>query len=50
MKRIFNVLFLCLSFNAFAQQGIVKESLTIKSSLLGKDVKYNIYLPAWLWR
>lgn len=46
MKRIFYVLFLCLSFNAFAQQGIVKESITVKSSLLGKDVKYNIYLPA----
>jgi enterochelin esterase-like enzyme len=46
MKRIFYVLFLLAAFTSSAQQGIVKESLTIKSKLLGKDVKYNIYLPA----
>ena len=46
MKRISYVLFLLVSFTTFAQQGIVKESLIIKSSLLKKDVKYNIYLPA----
>ncbi|WP_337043429.1 alpha/beta hydrolase [Emticicia sp. 17c] len=46
MKRIFHALFLFVTVGAFAQQGVVKESLTIKSSLLGKDVKYNIYLPA----
>jgi enterochelin esterase-like enzyme len=46
MKRILHVLFLLVNVTTFAQQGIVKESLTIKSSLLGKDVKYNIYLPA----
>jgi S-formylglutathione hydrolase FrmB len=30
----------------YAQQGIVRESLKIKSIILGKEVKYNIYLPA----
>jgi S-formylglutathione hydrolase FrmB len=39
------ILFL-FSFNLFAQQGIVKESIKIKSAILGKDVKYSIYLPA----
>lgn len=44
MKKI--ILFLLLSTTIFAQQGIVKESLTLKSVILGKEVKYNIYLPA----
>lgn len=44
MKKL--LLFLLLSPSLFAQQGIVKESLTLKSTILGKDVKYNIYLPA----
>ena len=44
MKKL--LLFLLLSPYLFAQQGIVKESLTLKSAILGKDVKYNIYLPA----
>lgn len=43
MKKL--LLFLLLSPSLFAQQGIVKESLTLKSTILGKDVKYNIYLP-----
>ena len=46
MKRILYVLFLLVTSATFAQQGIVKESLTIKSALMGKDIKYNIYLPA----
>lgn len=29
----------------FGQQGILKESLKVKSSTLGKDVEYSIYLP-----
>lgn len=46
MKKI-NLLFLLLASTfSFAQQGIVKESLKIKSSTLGKEVKYTIYLPA----
>ncbi|RYU96668.1 alpha/beta hydrolase [Emticicia agri] len=46
MKRISYVLFLLVTFTTFGQQGIVKESLTIKSALMGKEIKYNIYLPA----
>jgi S-formylglutathione hydrolase FrmB len=30
----------------YAQQGVLKESLKVKSSMLGKDVEYSIYLPA----
>lgn len=30
----------------YAQQGVLKESLKVKSSTLGKDVEYSIYLPA----
>ncbi|HEX6892966.1 MAG TPA: alpha/beta hydrolase-fold protein [Chryseolinea sp.] len=30
----------------YAQQGLLKESLKIKSSTLGKDVEYSVYLPA----
>ncbi|GAB3516530.1 alpha/beta hydrolase [Emticicia fontis] len=46
MKKISVLVLLLISSLSFAQQGIVKESLTIKSSTLGKEVKYNIYLPA----
>ncbi len=46
MKKISILFLLLISTFSFAQQGIVKESLTLKSSTLGKDVKYNIYLPA----
>lgn len=46
MKKISLLFFLLVSTLSFAQQGIVKESLKIKSSTLGKEVKYNIYLPA----
>ena len=30
----------------YAQQGTLKESLKVKSSTLGKDVEYSVYLPA----
>ena len=46
MKKISLLLGLFITTLSFAQQGIVKESLKIKSSTLGRDVKYNIYLPA----
>ncbi|UTA68831.1 esterase family protein [Emticicia sp. 21SJ11W-3] len=46
MKKLNLLLLLFISSLSFAQQGIVKESLKLKSSILGKDVKYNIYLPA----
>lgn len=31
---------------AWAQSGLLKESLSVKSTILGKDVAYSIYLPA----
>lgn len=44
-KTILAALFLCAGL-AFAQQhGTIKESVSVKSVILGKDVKYNIYLP-----
>jgi enterochelin esterase-like enzyme len=46
MKKISILFLLLISTFSFAQQGIVKESLKMKSSTLGKEVKYNIYLPA----
>ena len=30
----------------YAQQGTIKESLKVKSKLMGKEIKYSIYLPA----
>ena len=46
MKKISVLFLLLVSTFSFAQQGIVKESLKMTSSTLGKDVEYNIYLPA----
>jgi len=40
---LFFTMFLALS--CFAQKGIVKESLKVKSNAMGKDVEYSIYLP-----
>jgi len=47
MKKIFvlTVLLLCFS-SSYAQQGTIKESLKVKSKLMGKEIKYSIYLPA----
>lgn len=45
MKQFFFLLFLFnLNLIAFSQ-GILKESLSTKSQILGKDVEYSIYLP-----
>lgn len=47
MKLIITKLFLFLTIAAFAQStGKVVESKVIKSTALGKDVKYTLYLPA----
>lgn len=46
MKTLASLLFLFVSSIAFAQHGLLKESLTLKSPILGKDVEYSIYLPA----
>ena len=46
MKKILCSFLLFISFFAHAQQGLVKESLKVKSKLMGKEMKYSIYLPA----
>ncbi|QRR03539.1 alpha/beta hydrolase [Dyadobacter sandarakinus] len=47
MKKL--LLFACLLFAglpSFAQHSLIKESLKIQSSVMGKEMRYNIYLPA----
>ena len=46
MKKFLCSFLLFISFFASAQQGLIKESLKVKSKLMGKEMKYSIYLPA----
>jgi S-formylglutathione hydrolase FrmB len=47
MKNLVLFFLITINFSLFAQkQGMVKESLIVKSTILGKDVKYCIYLPS----
>ncbi len=46
MRTFTILLFLAISTGSFAQTGSIKESVKIKSALMGKEMKYNIYLPA----
>lgn len=48
MKKIFFIypLSIFCFFTAFSQHGTVLENRMIKSSVLKKDIKYNIYLPS----
>jgi enterochelin esterase-like enzyme len=46
MKKILCILLFVCSIATYAQQGTLKESLKIKSTTLGKDIEYSIYLPA----
>lgn len=46
IKRFLALVFAALPAVVFAQQGILKESLKVKSATLGKEVEYSIYLPA----
>jgi len=46
MKQLLTFFLIALTATLFAQQGILKESLKIKSTILGKDVEYSIYLPS----
>lgn len=46
MKHSIVLVLSLVTIVAFAQQGILKEGLKVKSSTLGKDVEYSIYLPA----
>ena len=40
------LLAMCLVTTAFAQQGKVYETRTVKSKILGMERSYSIYLPA----
>ena len=44
-KALFSVLSVCLFLISFSQSGKVLEQEIIKSKILGKDVRYTIYLP-----
>src|SRR6478609_6249501 len=46
MKKVILLLLSLCCISSYAQQGIIKESLKVKSAILGKEVEYNIYLPA----
>lgn len=46
MRKIITVPFILVAFFCGAQTSIIKESLKIKSAILGKEVEYSIYLPA----
>lgn len=46
MRSIFIILLSAAALTAFSQQGILKESLTVKSSILGTNVEYSVYLPS----
>lgn len=44
--RLFLAFFLALSCSAFAQHGKVIEQATVRSSILNRNVRYTVYLPA----
>jgi len=46
MRSIALFVALLLPITLLAQQGVLKESLKVKSTTLAKDVEYSIYLPA----
>ncbi len=46
MNKLASLILLLCSYPAFSQSGLLKESLKIKSTILGKEVEYSIYLPA----
>lgn len=45
MKIITTLQFIILTSGLFAQNGILKESLKMNSTILDKDVEYSVYLP-----
>ncbi len=46
MKKLLTAILLFVTFYAYPQQGKVLESQKLKSTILNKDVKYTVYLPA----
>lgn len=45
MRQIFLLLAFLSAIATNAQVGIIKESLKLKSTILGKEVEYSLYLP-----
>ncbi len=45
MKRLFLPLLVLISLSVPAQVGTIRESLKLKSAILGKEVEYSLYLP-----
>jgi S-formylglutathione hydrolase FrmB len=45
MKRLFLPLLVIISLSVPAQVGTIRESLKLKSAILGKEVEYSLYLP-----
>jgi S-formylglutathione hydrolase FrmB len=45
MKNLITILLLISVVGARAQSGLLKESQHVKSTLLGKDIAYSVYLP-----
>lgn len=45
MRNILPLIILLISVFQAVSQGILKESLSVKSQVLGKDVEYSVYLP-----
>lgn len=46
MTRLITSLLLVTAYSGFAQSGLLKESLKVKSNILSKEMEYSIYLPA----
>ncbi|MDJ1481647.1 alpha/beta hydrolase family protein [Cytophagaceae bacterium YF14B1] len=46
MQKFLTLYLILTSFITYAQQGTIKESLKLKSTVLGREVEYSIYLPA----
>ena len=45
MRRLITLVLLAAGPLAFSQTGLLKESLSMSSSILGKDVEYSLWLP-----
>ncbi|MFM8347205.1 MAG: alpha/beta hydrolase, partial [Bacteroidota bacterium] len=45
MNRIFTLLLLAAGPMVFGQGGVLKESLSLTSAVLGKEVEYSLWLP-----
>ena len=46
MRCAYTVFFALSLLFSHAQNGMLKESLKVKSAILGRDVAYSVYLPA----